>query len=62
FGLNYSSLRETNYSLNIGGNNNLAAVIDINKNLNGLNLSFNANRPFDDSSSQNANVSLSKKF
>ena len=62
FGLNYRSMRETNYSLNIGGNNNLAAVIDINKNINGLNLSFNANRPFDNSSSQNANISLSKKF
>ena len=62
FGLNYRSMRKTNYSLNIGGNNNLAAVIDINKNINGLNLSFNANRPFDNSSSQNANVSLSKKF
>ena len=35
---------------------------DINKNINGLNLSLNANIPFDNSSSQNANVSLSKKF
>ena len=62
FGFNYRSLRETNYSLNIGGNNELAALVDVTKKVNGLHLNFNARQAFDDSSDQNANVSLSKKF
>ena len=62
FGFNYRSMRETDYSLNIGGNNNLAAVVDVSRNVNGLHLNFSARQAFNDSSDKNANVSLSKKF
>ena len=62
FGFNYRSIRETDYSLNIGGNNDLAAVVDVTRDVNGLHLNFNARQAFNDSSDKNANVSLSKKF
>ena len=62
FGFNYRSIRETDYSLNIGGNNDLAAVVDVTRNVNGLHLNFIARQAFNDSSDKNANVSLSKKF
>ncbi len=62
FGFNYRSMRKTDYSLNIGGNNDLAAVVDVTRNVNGLHLNFNARQAFNDSSDKNANVSLSKKF
>ena len=55
-------MRKTDYSLNIGGNKNLAAVVDITRDVNGLHLNFNARQAFDDSSDKNANVSLSKNF
>ncbi len=62
FGFNYRSMRETDYSLNIGGNNELATLVDVTKRVNGLHLNFNARQAFDDSSDRNANISLSKKF
>ena len=55
-------MRKTDYSLNIGGNNDLATVVDVTRNVNGLHLNFNTRQAFKDSSEKNANVSLSKKF
>ena len=55
-------MRKTDYWLNIGGNNDLAAVVDVTRNVNGLHLNFNAKQAFNDSSDKNANITFSNKF
>ena len=60
--INFRSQRETEYAMSINGSEDLKAGFDISKNINGFDLSFNANQAFIKNSDQTANVSLTKKF
>jgi hypothetical protein len=59
--LNFKSKQETNYAMTLDGSENLKAGFDITKNVNGFDLSFNADQSLS-KRDQQAKVSLSKKF
>ena len=61
-GASYISNRDTEYAMKIDGSEDLKAGFDITKNVNGFDLSFNANQAFNETSDQTANVSLSRSF
>ena len=50
------------YAMTIDGSEDLKARFDISKNINGFDLSFNANQSLSENSDQVANVSLSRSF
>ena len=60
--LNFKSKQETNYAMTLDGSEDLKAGFDITKNVNGFDLSFNADQSLSENSDQTANVSLSRKF
>ena len=60
--VNFKSKRETEYAMSIDGSEDLKAGFDITKNVNGFDLSFNANQSLSKNSDQAANVSLSRSF
>ena len=59
--LNFKSKQETNYAMSLDGSDDLKAGFDITKNVNGFDLSFNADQSLSESD-QTAEVSLSRKF
>jgi hypothetical protein len=60
--LNFKSKQETNYAMSLDGSDDLKAGFDITKNVNGFDLSFNADQSLNENSDQTAEVSLSRKF
>ena len=48
--------------MSLDGSEDLKAGFDVSKNINGFDLSFNANQAFNETSDQAANVSLSRSF
>ena len=60
--LNFKSKQETNYAMTLNGSEDLKAGFDITKNVNGFDLSFNADQSLSENSDQTAKVSLSRKF
>ena len=48
--------------MSLDGSEDLKTGFDISKNINGFDLSFNANQAFNETSDQAANVSLSRSF
>ena len=60
--LNFKSKQETNYAMTLDGSEDLKAGFDITKNVNGFDLSFNADQSLSENSDQTAKVSLSRKF
>ena len=60
--VNFKSQSETEYAMSVDGSEDLKAGFDISKNINGFDLSFNANQSLSENSDQAANVSLSRKF
>jgi len=48
--------------MSLDGSEDLKAVFDISKNINGFDLSFNANQSFSENSDQQTEVSFSRKF
>jgi len=58
----FLSKRETEYAMTLEGTDDFAAGLNVAKNINGFDLSFNANQSFAENSDQEAKVSLSKKF
>ena len=60
--VNFKSRRETEYAMSLDGSEDLKAGFDISKNINGFDLKFNANQAFNETSDQQAEVSLSRKF
>ena len=62
FGLNFKLKKETEYAMSLDRAEDLKAGFDISKNINGFDLSFNANQSFSENSDQQAEVSLSRKF
>ena len=60
--LNFKSKQETNYAMSLDGSEALKAGFDITKNVNGFDLSFNADQSLSENSDQTAKVSLSRKF
>jgi hypothetical protein len=59
--LNFKSKEETNYAMTLDGSEDLKAGFDITKNVNGFDLSFNADQSLSERDQQ-AKVSLSRKF
>jgi hypothetical protein len=59
--LNFKSKQETNYAMSLDGSDDLKAGFDITKNVNGFDLSFNADQSLSESD-QTAEVSLSRMF
>ena len=59
--LNFKSKQETNYAMSLDGSDDLKAGFDITKNVNGFDLSFNADQSLSESD-QTAKVSLSRMF
>ena len=62
FAFKFKSRRETEYAMSLDGSEDLKAGFDVSKNINGFDLSFNANQAFNETSDQAANVSLSRSF
>ena len=62
FAFKFKSRRETEYAMSLDGNEDLKTGFDITKNINGLNLSFNANQSFNETFDREAKVSLSSVF
>ena len=62
FSFNFKSLRETEYAVIMDATEYLSAVLKIGKNINGIDLDFNANQSFIKNSKKQANIKLSKKF
>ena len=62
FAFKFKSRRETEYAMSLDGNEDLKTGFDISKNINGFDLKFNANKSFNETSDQAANVSLSRSF
>ena len=62
FSFKFKSRRETEYAMSLDGNEDLKTGFDITKNINGLNLSFNANQSFNETFDREAKVSLSSVF
>ena len=62
FAFKFKSRRETEYAMSLDGSEDLKTGFDITKNINGFDLSFNANQAFNETSDQAANVSLSRSF
>ena len=62
FAFKFKSRRETEYAMSLDGSEDLKAGFDISKNINGLDLKFNANQSFNENSDQTANISLSRSF
>ena len=60
--VNFKSQSETEYAMSVDGSEDLKAGFDISKNINGFDLSFNANQSLSENSDQSANVSLSRSF
>jgi hypothetical protein len=58
---NYKSKQETIYAMTLDGSEDLKAEFDITKNVNGFDLSFNAEQSLSERDQQ-AKVSLSRKF
>ena len=48
--------------MSLDGSENLAAVFDISKNIDGFDLNFNAKQAFNENGDQESNVKLSRKF
>ena len=62
FAFKFKSRRETEYAMSLDGSEDLKTGFDISKNINGFDLKFNANKSFNETSDQAANVSLSRSF
>ncbi|MDA7453969.1 autotransporter domain-containing protein, partial [Candidatus Pelagibacter ubique] len=62
FAFKFKSRRETEYAMSLDGSKDLKTGFDITKNINGFDLNFNANKSFNETSNQAANVSLSRSF
>ena len=62
FAFKFKSRRETEYAMSLDGSEDLKTGFDISKNINGLDLKFNANQSFNENSDQTANISLSRSF
>ena len=62
FGVNFKSKREIEYAMTLDGSEDLAAGLDISKNIDGFDLNFNAKQAFNKNADQEAKVSLSRKF
>ncbi|MDC1113439.1 BspA family leucine-rich repeat surface protein [Candidatus Pelagibacter ubique] len=62
FAFKFKSRRETEYAMSLDGSEDLKTGFDITKNINGFDLNFNANKSFNETSDQAANVSLSRSF
>ena len=62
FSFNFKSLRETEYAVIMDATEYLSAGLNIGKNINGIDLDFNANQSFIKNSKKQANIKLSKKF
>ena len=62
FAFKFKSRRETEYAMSLDGNEDFKTGFDITKNINGLNLSFNANQSFNETFDREAKVSLSSVF
>ena len=62
FAFKFKSRRETEYAMSLDGSEDLKTGFDISKNINGFDLNFNANKSFNETSDQAANVSLSRSF
>ncbi|MDA9796020.1 BspA family leucine-rich repeat surface protein, partial [Candidatus Pelagibacter ubique] len=62
FAFKFKSRRETEYAMSLDGSKDLKTGFDITKNINGFDLNFNANKSFNETSDQAANVSLSRSF
>ena len=62
FGVNFKTQRETEYAISIDGSEDLKAGFNISKNINGLNLSFNAKQSFVENSDYESTATLSKIF
>ena len=62
FAFKFKSRRETEYAMSLDGSEDLKTGFDITKNINGFDLKFNANKSFNETSDQAANVSLSRSF
>ena len=62
FSFNFKSLRETEYAVIMDATEYLSAGLNIGKNINGIDLDFNANQSFIENSKKQANIKLSKKF
>ena len=62
FAFKFKSRRETEYAMSLDGSEDLKTGFDITKNINGLNLSFNANQSFNETFDREAKVSLSSVF
>ncbi|MDA7459967.1 Ig-like domain-containing protein, partial [Candidatus Pelagibacter ubique] len=60
--INFKSQRETEYAMSLDGSEDLKTGFDVSKNINGFDLNFNANKSFNETSDQAANVSLSRSF
>ena len=60
--VNFKSKRETEFAMSLDGSKDLAAGFDISKNIDGIDLNFNAKQSFNENGDQKANVSLSRKF
>ena len=62
FAFKFKSRRETEYAMSLDGNEDFKTGFDITKNINGLNLNFNANQSFNETFDREAKVSLSSVF
>ncbi|MDA7472683.1 BspA family leucine-rich repeat surface protein, partial [Candidatus Pelagibacter ubique] len=62
FAFKFKSRRETEYAMSLDGSEDLKTGFDVSKNINGFDLNFNANKSFNETSNQAANVSLSRSF
>ena len=62
FSFHFKSLRETEYAVIMDATEYLSAGLNIGKNINGIDLDFNANQSFIKNSKKQANIKLSKKF
>ena len=60
--INLKSKQETEYAMSLDGSENLAAGFDISKNIDGIDLNFNAKQAFNENGDQKANVILYRKF
>ena len=62
FAINFTSNRKTQYMLSLAGNENIEAKLGISKNIQGIDLGFNANQTFSDNPNQKAELVLTYSF
>jgi hypothetical protein len=62
FAINFTSNRETKYTMSLVGDEDIKTIIGISKNINGFDLGFNANQTFNKNPNQEAELMLTYNF